>query len=82
MVVDRDPDDFAGVTVYVNGAKVTGPDVQVHVLDPGAGGADHEWFTDQLDHDASVPLAVRSEITMLAQHYHDGRYCHHADCDG
>ncbi|GGX46509.1 hypothetical protein [Streptomyces noursei] len=81
VVVDRDPVSETGVTVYVNGAKATGPDVRVHVLDPGAGEADHEWLTGHLQHDDSVPVAVRSEITVLAKDYHRIQYCAHPDCD-
>ncbi|MFD3422083.1 hypothetical protein [Streptomyces decoyicus] len=82
VVVDRDPDDDTTVSVYVNGARVTGPDVQVHVLDPGRAGADHDWFTGHLQHDGPVPVAVRSEIALLAESYHDSQYCAHAECDG
>ncbi|MEW2434245.1 hypothetical protein AB0952_08690 [Streptomyces caniferus] len=82
VVVDRDPDNETDVTVYVNGVKTTGPDVQIHVLDPGRAGADHEWLNDHLQHDDSVPVAVRSEIALLAQSYHHSRNCAHPDCDG
>ncbi|MFJ8676821.1 hypothetical protein [Streptomyces sp. NPDC093589] len=82
VVVDRDPDDDTTVSVYVNGAKVTSPDVQIHILDPGRSGAGHEWLTGHLQHEDSVPVAVRSEITTLAQGYHHSHHCAHPDCDG
>ncbi|MFH0246389.1 hypothetical protein ACGRHY_29110 [Streptomyces sp. HK10] len=82
VVVDRDPDNDTGVTVYINGAKATGPGVHVHVLDPGRGEADHEWLASQVDLDDAVPVAVRSEITVLAQAYHRSRYCPQPECDG
>lgn len=80
VVVDRDPDGQTGVTVYVNGARTTGPDVRTHVLDPGAGGPDHAWMTGHLQHDGSVPDEVQAEIAALAEDYHRHRFC--AQCDG
>ncbi|MFE0356491.1 hypothetical protein ACFW2K_22695 [Streptomyces nigra] len=82
VVVDRDPDGQTDVTVYVNGARTTGPDVRTHVLDPGAGEPDHNWLAGHLQHDDPVPEEVRAEIAALAEYYHGRRHCAHPDCDG
>ncbi|WP_199800776.1 hypothetical protein [Streptomyces marianii] len=80
VVVDRDPDADTDVTVYLDGAKVTGSRLAVHVVDPGAGGPDHEWFNSTTTHAADVPEAVADEIDSLAQGYHDRHACRDARC--
>lgn len=82
VVVDRDPDGQTGVTVYVNGARTTGPDVHTHVLDPGAGAPDHAWLTGHLQPANAVPVEVQTQITTLAEYYHLRRACPHSDCSG
>jgi len=68
LVVDRDPDHGIGVSVYLNGARadVPVPGLAVHVLDPGAGRVDHEWWETVSVHVDDVPQAVRDEINRLA----------------
>lgn len=83
IVVDRDPDNATGITVYINGTKVTGPGINVHVIDPGASGADHNWFDNTTSHDDAVPEAVRDEIDELAADYHKRmHHCRRTTCDG
>lgn len=83
IVVDRDPDNATDVTVYINGVKTTGPSVSVHVIDPGAGDADHEWLEGQTELDETVPEAVRGVIGELAADYHQRmNHCRLPSCDG
>jgi hypothetical protein len=77
LVVDRDPDHGAGVSVYLNGARadVPVPGLAVHVLDPGAGRVDHEWWETVHVHADDVPQAVRDGINRLANGHHANERC-------
>ncbi|MFF9786301.1 hypothetical protein [Streptomyces nigrescens] len=75
VVVDRDPDEYTNVTVYVDGVKLTGSRLAIHVVDPGASGPDHDWLESMTEHADSVPEAVRAEIDELAHRYHERHLC-------
>ncbi|MFF4205555.1 hypothetical protein ACFYZ8_33460 [Streptomyces sp. NPDC001668] len=80
VVVDRDPDAFTDVTVFVNGREVSGPTIAVHVVDPGATGPDHEWLESVTEHEDDVPAAVRDLFDETARRYHDGVACDDERC--
>lgn len=83
VVVDRDPDNETGVTVYLNGTKTTSLAIGVHVIDPGASGATHEWLEANTEHDDKVPEAVSTEINGLVSDYHARlNHCRRNTCDG
>ncbi|GHG09932.1 hypothetical protein [Streptomyces hydrogenans] len=67
VVVDRDPDGPNNVTVYVAGELYSG--AHVHHIDPGAGGADDEWFATVTAHADDVPVRVRQSIDETASDY-------------
>lgn len=80
VVVDRAPDSETSVSVYLDGAPVTHPVAHAHVVDPGGGGADHEWMESASDLDASAPELVRDEVRALARGYHQYVACSEAAC--
>ncbi|MET8768828.1 MULTISPECIES: hypothetical protein [unclassified Streptomyces] len=81
VVVDRDPDAFTEVTVFVDGREMSGPAIAVHVVDPGASGADHEWLESVTQHADDVPEAVRDLFDETARRYHHGVTCHDERCN-
>lgn len=71
VVVDRNPDSYTDVAVYLDGVEIHGPHLVMHVIDPGAGGATHEWLTATAQHADDVPQAVRDKASEIADAYHD-----------
>ncbi|MEU5900393.1 hypothetical protein [Streptomyces venezuelae] len=80
VVVDRGPDSATEVRVFVDGAQAQFSAVHTHVVDPGAGGADHAWMQEHTALDDSVPGAVAARVGGLARFYHERSVCAHPDC--
>jgi hypothetical protein len=81
VVVDRDPDASTEVSVFLNGVEISGPGIAVHVVDPGAGGAGHEWLESVTEHEDDVPEAVRQLLDKTAHRYHEASVCRDRRCD-
>ncbi|MFI8932601.1 hypothetical protein ACIG3E_33675 [Streptomyces sp. NPDC053474] len=79
VVVDRDPEGFTGVTVYLNGVQDGGPGAEshahAHVIDPGYSGPDHEWYEAVSTPAHDVPRQVRAAVVSLADAYHRPENC-------
>lgn len=71
IVVDRDPDSATYVHVYRGGYEVSEHGYSVHTIDPGASGADHEWYENVVANSADAPEKVRNRISEIAGEYHD-----------
>ncbi|MFI6112918.1 hypothetical protein [Kitasatospora sp. NPDC051164] len=72
VVVDRAPDDGTEVHVYMDGAPAR---AVVHTIDPGRGGAGHEWWSSVTTLGPEVPQAVRDKVGEYADGYHDPEEC-------
>jgi hypothetical protein len=71
IVVDRDPDSGTYVSVFRSGYEVSEHGYSVHTIDPGASGADHEWYENVVSNSDDAPEKVRDKIREIAGEYHD-----------
>ena len=69
LVLNCVPDVAIDATLYLNGVEITG--VHTHVIDPGASGTSHEWFTGVTELAEEAPASVVAQVTAAARDYHE-----------
>lgn len=75
VLVDRDPDNYTDVTVFVDGVDVTAT-ADILTVDPGAGSTTSQWAENTAAQTSVVTRseAFRAEILSAYEQYASSRY--------